>query len=104
MEESTTKVLLTEETIPAYKEYLDLTAQIKALNEQLKKAKSKILALHQASGVDKISDKGYNSTLVHATRESLVREAIEAKFGPLPPDCIKSTSYDQLKVYLSPVV
>lgn len=91
-------VLITEDILPAYKEYVEATADLEIAEARRNRAKAKILAFHRENGVSRIKDRGYSSTWSVATRSSLLKDVIEEKFGKLPAECIKTTKYDQLKV------
>lgn len=90
--------IITEAVLPVYKEYVKLDAEKKALENKLKKLKAAILKFHKDTGTDKINDKGFCSTLINGSRETLLKDVIEEKFGKLPPECIKTTTYEQLRV------
>ena len=91
-------VLITEAVLPAYQEYVKLDAEKKALEAKLKDLKAKIIQFHKDTGAVKINDKGFCSTLVDGSRETLLRDVIEEKFGKLPPECIKTTKYEQIRI------
>lgn len=91
-------VLITEDVLPAYREYVEATADLEIAEARRNRAKAKILAFHRENGVMRIKDRGYTSTWTVATRSSLLKNVIEEKFGKLPAECIRTTRYDQLKV------
>lgn len=92
-------VLITEEMLPAYQAYVEAQAAIKAAEAKRDAAKAKIIAFHKENGVARIKDKGFSSTLALASRDTLLRDPIEKLLGkPLPPECVKTTTYDQIKV------
>lgn len=95
---SVSNVLITEDMLPAYRAYVEAQAAIKAAEAKRDAAKARIIAFHKEHGVERIKDKGFSSTLVLASRDTLLRNVIEEKFGKLPPECIKTTTYDQIKV------
>lgn len=95
---SVSNVLITEELLPAYKAYVEATAAIKAAEEARDKAKAAIIKFHKDNGVVRIKDKGFSSTLSEGHRETLLKNVIEEKFGKLPPECIRLTIYDSIKV------
>ena len=90
--------IITEAVLPTYQEYIKLETEKKALEAKLKDLKAKIIAYHKETGADKINDKGFCSALVNGSRETLLRDVIEEKFGKLPPECIKTTKYEQIRI------
>lgn len=91
-------VLITEDILPAYKEYVEAQAAKAAAEDKINSLKIKIIAFHKKNGVARIKDKGFSSTLSEGHREILLKDVIEEKFGKLPPECIKTTVYDQIRV------
>ena len=91
-------VLITEDMLPAYQAYVEAQAAIKEAEAKRDAAKAKIIAFHKENGAARIKDKGFSSTLALAERETLIRDVIEAKFGKLPPECIKTTKYEQIRI------
>lgn len=91
-------ILITESILPVYEEFVKLDNEKKALESKLKDLKTKIIAFHKETGVDKINDKGFCSTLINGSRDTLLRDVIESKFGKLPPECIKTTKYEQIRI------
>ena len=93
-----TPTIITESVLPAYEEYVKLSAEKKALEKRLEEAKAKIIQFHKDNGLDKIVDRGYVSTLSHGERVTLLRDVIEEKFGKLPPECMKTTAYESIRI------
>lgn len=91
-------VLITEDILPAYQAYVEAQAAIEAAEAKRNAAKAKIIAFHKENGAIRIKDKGFSSTLSEGHRDTLLKDVIEAKFGKLPPECIKTTVYDQIRV------
>ena len=91
-------VLITEDILPAYQAYVEAQAAINAAEAKRDAAKAKIIAFHKKNGAIRIKDKGFSSTLSEGHRETLLKNVIEEKFGKLPPECIKTTVYDQVRV------
>ena len=91
-------VLITEDLLPIYKEYVEAQQAEDAAEDAINRLKGKIIEFHKTNGVARIQDKGFSSTLSEGKRETLIRDVIEAKFGKLPPECIKTTVYDQIRV------
>lgn len=91
-------VLITEDILPVYQEYVAAQAAKAAAEDKINSLKDKIIEFHKTNGVARIKDKGFSSTLSEGKRETLIRDVIEAKFGKLPPECIKTTVYDQIRV------
>ena len=91
-------VLITEELLPIYQQYVAAQAAKKAAEDTINDLKSKIIAFHKDNGVARIKDKGFCSTLSEGTRETLLKDVIEAKFGKLPPECVRTTVYDSIRV------
>lgn len=90
---------ITEDTLPAYKEYLELDKQIKVLTARKEVAKKKIRALHDKLGLDEIVDAGFKSLISKAERMTLISEEIEKELGkPIPEHCKKVTPYERLLV------
>ena len=91
-------VLITEELLPIYKEFVEAQRAKAAAEDTINRLKGKIIAFHKEHGVARIKDKGFSSTLSEGHRDTLLQDVIEAKFGKLPPECIKTTVYDQIRV------
>lgn len=91
-------VLITEDILPVYQEYVAAQAAKAAAENKINSLKNKIIAFHKKNGVARIKDKGFSSTLSEGHRETLLKDVIEEKFGKLPPECIKTTVYDQIRV------
>lgn len=91
-------VLITEELLPIYKEYVEAQQAKAAAEDTINRLKGKIIEFHKTNGVARIQDKGFSSSLSEGHRDTLLKDVIEAKFGKLPPECIKTTVYDQIRV------
>lgn len=91
-------VLITEDILPVYQEYVAAQAAKAAAEDKINSLKAKIIAFHKENGAIRIKDKGFSSTLSEGHRETLLKNVIEEKFGKLPPECIKTTVYDQVRV------
>ena len=91
-------VLITEDILPVYQQYVAAQAAKQAAEATINNLKTKIIAFHKENGAIRIKDKGFSSTLSEGHRETLLKDVIEAKFGKLPPECIKTTVYDQIRV------
>lgn len=90
--------IINESILPAYNEYAAIRAEMAALQKKMDAAKAKIIEFHKANGEAKLIGNGFMSTLVEAKRITLLKDVIEEKFGALPPECMKTTSYETLKV------
>ena len=95
---SVSNVLITEELLPVYQQYGAAQAAKAAAEKTINNLKSKIIAFHKKNGVERIKDKGFSSTLSVGHRDTLLQDVIEEKFGKLPPECIKTTVYDSIRV------
>lgn len=92
-------VLITEDMLPVYQAYVEAQAALKEAEAKRDAAKAKIIAFHKKNSAARIQDKGFSSTLALASRDTLLRDPIEKLLGKaLPAECIKTTTYDQLKV------
>ena len=91
-------MMLTEEILPAYTAYLDAKAKMDEAKKIMDTAKAKIIKFHKDNGIYSIKDRGLTSTLVEGCRETLLKDVIEEKFGKLPPECIKTTNYETLRI------
>ena len=95
---SVSNVLITEELLPIYQQYVAAQNAKAAAEKTIDSLKSKIIAFHKTNGVERIKDKGFCSTLSVGHRDTLLKDVIEEKFGKLPPECIKTTVYDSIRV------
>lgn len=91
-------VLITEELLPIYQQYVAAQSAKAAAEKTINNLKTKIIAFHKKNGVERINDKGFSSTLSVGHRDTLLKDVIEEKFGKLPPECIKTTVYDSIRV------
>jgi hypothetical protein len=91
-------VVITEELLPIYQQYVEAQKAKAAAEKTIDKLKTKIIAFHKEHGVARIKDKGFSSTLSEGCRETLLKDVIESKFGKLPPECIRTTIYDSIRV------
>lgn len=91
-------VFITEDILPAYKEYVEAQAAIEAAEAKRNAARARILLFHKENGVDLIKDKGFCSTLSINKRTTLLKSMIEEKFGKLPAECVKTTTYETIRV------
>lgn len=90
--------LITESILPTYNEYATLRSEMAELQKKMDAVKAKIIEFHKVNGEAKLAGNGFMSTLVEAKRVTLLKDVIEEKFGTLPPECMKMTSYETLKV------
>lgn len=91
-------MMLTEEILPAYTAYLDAKSKMDEAKKIMDEAKAKIIKFHKDSGIYSIKDRGLTSTLAEGQRTTLIQSVIEEKFGPLPPECMKTTTYETLRI------
>lgn len=90
---NTTPAIIAESILPAYTEYSRLDAEIKRLTKLRDAEKAKVFAWQQETGAKNAEGHGFSSVIVDAyVRETLLKDEIEKRFGPLPPECIKQTS------------
>lgn len=79
------------------RQFVEKKALIDSLTKELDGLKVQILKLH--AGRDLISESGIESKVIHGTRSTLQKDAVEKLLGhEIPDSCFKHTSYDQLKV------
>lgn len=91
-------VLITEDILPAYKDYVEAVAAIDAAKAKRDAAKRRIILFHKDMGVAQIKDKGFSSTLSESKRVTLLKGKIEAKFGKLPEECMRKTVYETVRI------
>ena len=91
---------MTQETLKAYQDYMELGAQIKALTDLRNNAKAIIKGYHAETDLQTINENGFKSMIVPETRRSLDQAKLEKKFGKdAIADCWTETKTTNFKVY-----
>ena len=83
----------------ALADYRRLADEVKERNEALESLKAAIYDYMDENKADEFTAGSNTATRTYATRDTLLADAIERKFGiSLTPDCYKSTTYAKLSV------
>lgn len=87
-------MVLTEAIKSKFESVLQMEAQKKQLEEDIKKVKADIQEFMYQNGELKIKQDGYSASIGEAVRTTLIRGEIEKLLGKtLPDSCVKKTPY-----------
>ena len=98
-------MILTEAIKSKFETVVQMEAQKKQLEENIKKTKAEIQEFMYQNGELKIKQDGYSASISEAVRTTLIRDEIEKLLGKtLPDNCVKKTPYITLTVKRMPQV